>query len=98
MEELSKMISTLRRTFKKGAWHGPSVKEVLQDITPEMAQARLPQTHSIIELVSHMTSWRNFAVKRLQGDAEFTVTDEMNFPAPADWHTVTGDLEKTQEE
>jgi hypothetical protein len=58
--EIERIISLLKQTFEKGAWHGPSVKEGLQGITEEQALQKLPHTHSILELVGHMTAWRHF--------------------------------------
>jgi uncharacterized damage-inducible protein DinB len=98
MDEVNRIISTLRKTFEKNAWHGPAVKEVLNDITAENAFKRLPGTHSIIELVAHMVSWRNFVIRRINGDDAFTVTDQLNFPAATDWEATCAELEKSQHE
>jgi uncharacterized damage-inducible protein DinB len=91
-----KLLRQLTRTFTKGAWHGPTVLEVLEDVTTEAAQKRLPDSHSIIELVAHMTTWRNFVISRLEGK-DFNVTDEMNFPAATDWSVVLEALKESQE-
>jgi uncharacterized damage-inducible protein DinB len=93
--ELPNLAILLQRSFKKNAWHGPSVRESLENVTPELAQKRIPGTHSIIELVAHMTSWRMFVVKRLQGDADFKVSDEANFPAATDWVATLNALEES---
>lgn len=95
--ETEKLTSLLKRTFDKGAWHGPSVKEVLKDITAELAEKRLPNTHSINELVAHMISWRLYVIHRLEGNNSFTVTDEMNFPKGKNWEALLEELEETQE-
>jgi hypothetical protein len=94
--EKEKLIRLLNRTFIKGAWHGPAVKEVLHDVTEEVAMKRLPNTHSIIELVSHMTSWRIFTVEKLKGNIEFKVSDEMNFPVETYWQKAYTNLEASQ--
>jgi uncharacterized damage-inducible protein DinB len=70
--------------------------EALQGITDQQAQARLNDTHSIIELVAHMVAWRRFVCKRMEGDTEYKVTDEMNFPRETDWQKVLSELEKGQ--
>jgi uncharacterized damage-inducible protein DinB len=96
--ETEKITKLLHRTFGKGAWHGPSVKETLDKVSTDHAHDRLtPNTHSIIELVAHMTSWRTFVTKRLQGDADFQVSEEMNFPKETTWSKVLDDLEQSQE-
>jgi uncharacterized damage-inducible protein DinB len=94
--EIQKLTSLLHRTFEKGAWHGPTVKEVLQGITAATALNKLPNTHSIIELVSHMTSWRNFTIKKLEGDLDYKVSDEQNFPALKNWSQALQELDESQ--
>lgn len=40
--------------------------------------------HTICEIVNHMTAWRYFAVKKLNGDAEFDIIDN----TAADWPEI----------
>lgn len=94
--EIQHILALLKSTFEKKAWYGPPVKVVLKDITPIQSTHRINNTHSIIELVAHMTAWRVFAVKKLEGDLEYTVTDEMNFPIPPDWDTTRKALYDSQ--
>ena len=50
------------------AWHGPSLNELLQDVTYEDAARRpIPSAHNICELALHITSWANIARRRLTG-------------------------------
>lgn len=95
--ELKHLIKMLQHTFEKNAWHGPALKEVLENVSATDAQKKLPDSHSIIELVAHITAWRVFVVKKLQGNTEYKVTDEMNFPAPTDWVKVVEELDASQE-
>jgi uncharacterized damage-inducible protein DinB len=95
--ETEKITSLLKRTFERGAWHGPSVKEVLKGVDENLALKRLNNTHNIIELVAHMISWRRYVINRLQGNNSFTVNDEMNFPKRNDWNTVLEELEESQQ-
>ena len=94
--EIQNILSLLTKTFEKNAWHGPSVKEVLSDITPEQSLKRLDRTHSIIELVAHMTSWRIFVIRKLEGDIDYKVEDDKNFPAESDWTKALKDLYASQ--
>jgi uncharacterized damage-inducible protein DinB len=93
--ETQKLVSLLKRSYDRGAWHGPSVKETLELVSPEISSNRLPNTHSIIELVSHMITWRKFVIAKLEG-GDLKVTDEMNFPKQNDWSKVIEELEGTQ--
>ena len=94
--ELKHLIKMLQHTYEKNAWHGPAVKEVIENVTAADAQKKLPNSHSIIELVAHMTAWRIFVVKKLQGNTDYKVTDEMNFTTPTDWVKVQEELETSQ--
>jgi uncharacterized damage-inducible protein DinB len=94
--ETEKIISLLQHTFEKDAWHGPAVKEVLNGVTEKTALNRLPDTHSIIELVAHMTAWRTFTIKKLEGDDTYQVTDALNFPDVRDWPEALRELEASQ--
>lgn len=94
--EIQHILSLLKSTFEKNAWYGPSVKEVLSDITPDLAAHRMNNTHTIIELVAHMTAWRIFTVKKLEGDVDYKVSKELNFPTPLNWETALSGLNESQ--
>ena len=96
--EMQNIVSLLKRTFEGGAWHGPSVKETLATVSEQQAFHRLPNTHSIIELVAHMTAWRRYLLKKLAGDLTYRITDELNFPQPHDWNQTVQELKETQNE
>jgi uncharacterized damage-inducible protein DinB len=94
--EKEKIRRLLERTFEKGAWHGPSLKETIADVTQEKSGQHFPNTHSIIDLVTHMTAWRIYVTKRLEGDKDYEVTDEINFPQSSDWKKAVEELNKSQ--
>lgn len=79
--EIKNLVSLLKQTFEKGAWHGPSVLESLEGVDEAQAFKRLGHTHSIVELVGHMAAWKTYTARKLKGDVAYKVTDEMNFPA-----------------
>jgi len=104
-EELLRIIDQFNLIYEsEGAWHGPSVVEVLSDVSWEMASEKImPNTHSIGELLYHMTTWRIFVIKRLQGDAEYEVTksrDWKTFPLfdEFEWEALQMELSLSQEE
>ncbi|HYG04649.1 MAG TPA: DinB family protein [Chryseosolibacter sp.] len=96
-DAIKSMTGLLRKTFEKNAWHGPSVREVLDGIPENAAFAKLQDTHSIIELVAHMHSWREFVIHKLQGDLHYSVNDGQNFPAVSNWNEVKEKLYQSQE-
>jgi uncharacterized damage-inducible protein DinB len=87
------IAQTLRDIYAGTPWHGPSVKDILRDITPQQASSRpLADAHSIWELVLHMTVWRQFAWNRLTDNHAFEVS------APEqDWPEVTNDSQPAWE-
>ena len=92
MEELDLVVFTLRKTFEKNAWHGPSVKETLRDVTDELALKKPGNCHSIIELVGHMIAWRTFAAKKLLNETTYEVTPDLNFPISNSWTSTLTEL------
>lgn len=74
-----KIIKYLKRIEGGSPWYGPSINDVLQGITSEVATARIGQAHSIVEMVFHMATWRNFVTNQLNGDF-IEVAEAENFP------------------
>ena len=105
-EETLRIIDLLNDTYEsEEAWHGPSVVEGLRGVSPRMAESRLTSnTHSIAEIVFHMTTWRIFTVRKLQGDAEFDITNKdknwkvFTFFDEFEWETLQMELSLSQEE
>ncbi|MBL7848541.1 MAG: DinB family protein [Cyclobacteriaceae bacterium] len=98
--ETERIVRSLAKTFDKGPWYGPSLMDVLNQVKPEQANLRIGETHSILELVLHMISWRTFAARRLRGDNTFEVSEQENFPSPSSvsWADALSRLKKSQEE
>jgi uncharacterized damage-inducible protein DinB len=101
MTETQKIEDQLKRAFHGEAWSGPSVKEVLDGVSAEMAAQRtLPEAHSIWELALHITAWLDIVRKRAEGET-VVVTSEMNFPHVQDktegaWQETLKKLEAAQ--
>lgn len=81
--ELERIQDQLNRAFEGGAWHGPSVLEVLKDVTASQAAARpLTGAHNIWDLVLHIAAWEDACRRRLEGDrAELSDSE--------DWRGIT---------
>lgn len=95
--EILRIISLIEKTFDGPAkWHGPAVMEALEDVSAETASKRISGSHSIVELVLHMTTWRNFVSRRLSGDNKYDVTDADNFPQATDWPSALAQLKESQ--
>jgi len=98
--ELERITKSLGKTFNKGPWYGPSLMDILGQVNHENMNARVGKSHSIVELLLHMVSWRRFVTRRLQGDNNFQVSEEKNFPSAVSitWQDALSQLEKSQEE
>lgn len=96
MTEIERIANSIKQTYDGDAWHGPSLKEVLSKISQEQCAARIGNSHSIIELVLHMVAWRNFTIKKLNGDENYDVSEAENFPKSADWQKALALLDQSQ--
>jgi uncharacterized damage-inducible protein DinB len=75
----------LKRAHEGGAWHGPSVKELLKGMTAEHAAARPAGfTHSVFELVTHIEAWERAILRRLGGDPAAIYNTAEDWPPVAD--------------
>jgi len=60
------LLRTLRESYQGPAWHGPSLRGVLEGVSHEEAQRRAgPGRNSIWELVLHLADARHLVVGRL---------------------------------
>jgi uncharacterized damage-inducible protein DinB len=83
MTEIERIENQLKRSLEGEAWHGPSVEELLVDVTAEQAAAKpVPSVHSIWEIVLHIINDQRLVCERLQGKP--TV-----LPAEEDWQPIT---------
>jgi uncharacterized damage-inducible protein DinB len=66
--ECTRIAGQLRSVLEGDAWHGPSLKDLLKDISHEQANARpVAAAHSIWELVLHIEVWTRFARAAMHG-------------------------------
>lgn len=69
------------RTVTGPMWHGPSLSEVLKDVTPEQALAHaINGAHSIWEIVVHVTVWADVARARIQGERLGELSPQEDWP------------------
>ncbi len=98
MTETHRINSQLKRAQEGEAWHGPSLRELLDGVTAEQAAAKpIPNVHSIWELVNHIIAWEQIVQRRLEGEVVSEIPDEMNFPpvndaSEAAWQTTLQSL------
>ena len=84
--ETERIAEQLRRSYEGPAWCGSSLKELLDDVTPELA-ARKPSNggHSIWEIVRHASFWADICARTLEGQPY-----PPRLTPPADWPDTKG--------
>ncbi|HLW55210.1 MAG TPA: DinB family protein [Candidatus Angelobacter sp.] len=83
--ECLRIADQTRRAFEGKAWHGPSLKELLDGVTPEQANARpIAGANSIWDLVLHIEFWTRAALQAANGVA----MPKMAGTASGDWEPV----------
>lgn len=85
----------MNNIFDGSAWHGPSVMEIIEKIDAKDAFRESAHIHKICELVQHIVIWRKFAVRRLEGDVKFEVTQQENWKDLRQEDQVTWESIKT---
>ena len=81
---IERLVDQLRRSAEGDAWHGPSVREVLDGVTAADAFAHpIAGAHSIRELVLHMAAGIQLVLRRLDGDGR-QLTPEEDWPTPSE--------------
>lgn len=100
--ESGRIADQLRRAFKGGAWHGPALLELLEDVDVATAAAKpLAEVHSIWELVLHVAVWEDAASRRLNGQ-KYQPTGLANFPlvpkpTEAAWRKCIAETRRTHD-
>jgi uncharacterized damage-inducible protein DinB len=90
MSEVKRIAGQLHASLHGPAWHGPSLLEILEDVTADEARRHpIAAAHSIAEIVPHIAAWMHAAERRvaghpveLEGDADWPpVTASFDWPA-----------------
>jgi uncharacterized damage-inducible protein DinB len=103
MREVERIADQLKRAHEGDAWHGPSLKELLEDVSAEHAAARpLENSHSIWELVTHIEAWERVALRRLGGHPAQIYNTEEDWPQTvgadeSEWRQTKEKLAETNE-
>lgn len=81
MSEARAIANRIVRTVTGPMWHGPSLSELLRDVSSEQAIARPPgSVHTIWELVLHVITWVDVPRQRLLGNPRTDVTTDEDWP------------------
>jgi uncharacterized damage-inducible protein DinB len=95
--QASRLADQLERSFRGGAWHGPSLSEALEGIDGRRARLRpIPGAHTILELVGHVAFWLDACLDRLErgvdadSNGDWQVADD---GSEASWRAALAALE-----
>src|SRR3977135_3430178 len=73
MRAIERILDQLNRAWGGPSWTGVEIRPLLDDLTDAQARAHpVPNAHSIIELVAHMSVWMDVVAHRLTGPKELT--------------------------
>jgi len=86
--ECTRIANQLRSVFDGEAWHGPSLRELLSDLSYEQANARpVAAAHSIWELVLHIEVWTRAALAAMNGTPIPAFVE--NMPPEQNWPVIS---------
>ena len=95
--QASRFADQLERSFRGGAWHGPSLAEALEGIDGRRARLRpIPGAHTILELVGHVAFWLDACLDRLERGADADARADWQVPddgSEAAWRAALAALE-----
>lgn len=70
-KQIDYFITAIRSILEGEPWYGQPAIRLLQSVDPKNAYKKPnDHSHSLIELLYHMVTWAEFALKRLQRDEE----------------------------
>jgi uncharacterized damage-inducible protein DinB len=100
MTETSRIADQLRRSYAGNAWQGPSLREALDGVTPEVADRRAsPDVHTIREIVDHVATWAAAARRFLDQNYYVSLTGDDDWPPPVgDWTSAVDKLAGPQQQ
>jgi uncharacterized damage-inducible protein DinB len=103
MTKIERIIDELTRALERDPWHGPSIHDVVQDVTAAEAAAHpVAGAHSIWELVHHVSAWIRAVHLRVTGKS-CELEGEADWPPVRDtkeaaWSAALEDLRRAQSE
>ena len=102
--EILLLAEQIKETYEGDPWFGRSVKALLAEVNDRIAFERPNEQHSILELVWHMITWREFTISRLRHEDKDLHYFEVNDWRGLDhgdknlWHQGLQRLQETQHE
>ncbi|MBS1557598.1 MAG: DinB family protein [Bacteroidetes bacterium] len=104
-EEIKRIYKNMAAVYDGQPWYGDNLVKLLADVSADVAVDRPNKlNHSIVEIVCHITAWRQFVIEKIKGNAEYEVWDtELNWQkikslSEPQWKSIKDDLQNGQTE
>jgi uncharacterized damage-inducible protein DinB len=69
LRPIERLLEQINAVYGGPAWHGPALRDLLDGVSEEQAQAHpVGAAHSIIELLAHIRVWMEVAARRIGGE------------------------------
>ena len=80
-KEIGYIISQLKDAYQGDPWFGRAAIKLLGEVNEKTAYQKPAGQHSILELLWHMITWREFTIDRLQHSPQMQLTyfEEMDW-------------------
>lgn len=100
VSESCRIADQLRRSYEGPAWHGPSLREALEGVTPDMAARRYAaDVHTIRELVVHLSKWAAAARRFVAENFYVSLTGADDWLEPTgNWSDALENMARAQRE
>ena len=85
--EMVQLQDQLIDAYQGEPWFGRNARQLLGDVDKEAAFVKLNGQHSIVELVWHMITWREFTINCLEKSSEYDLKHFENL----DWRKLDHD-------
>src|SRR5215204_5240971 len=82
--EILLIIEQLKEAFEGDPWFGRNAKALLAEVNEQIAFEKPNGQHSILDLVWHMVTWREFTISRLNRDEE----KDIHYFETNDWRVL----------
>lgn len=95
--ECERIAEQLGRAYHGEAWHGPSFREAIEDVSESVALRQPPAAHRIIEIVAHVSLWLREVHDVLAGKPYVSLTGTAEWPELASigsWAALRTQLEQ----
>lgn len=95
------LIDQVETIYSGTPWFGPSWMDTLERIGPEGPRRRVPRGPDIAGSLFHVTAWRIFVTRRLQGQEHYDLSPDDDWPQgqeSPDWEALVHTFADSQRE